>query len=106
MQLVRVFSNNTIQKQPHALFLSATLAWNILTSAECFNATHAGTSLPSRGFGTRCGRAEDGAAEIDLSPLKNNNRLRHLSIIPSKRSWNPKSSVSPPNVAWSSSTNL
>jgi hypothetical protein len=34
----------------------------------------------------RLGGAEDDALEIDLSPLKKNNRLRHLSIILSNES--------------------
>src|SRR5262249_11128112 len=43
------------------------------------------------GFGMGCGGAEEEAVDKLLSPLKNSNRLRHLSIIASNRSSTSRS---------------
>jgi hypothetical protein len=65
------------QVSPDAQGLSSTAACNTRLPAA-----HAALERPV--MGSRGAAA--GAFEIDLSPLKNNNRLRHLSIIPSNRS--------------------
>ena len=55
----------------------------------------------------RFGDAEDGAAEMDLTPLTNNNCLMHLVMAESKRSMMSSSFLNPSNVVASpSSTNL
>ena len=41
--------------------------------------------------GTGCSGAEQDSGDKLLTPLKNNNRLRHLSIIASNRSSTPRS---------------
>src|SRR5262249_13992125 len=51
------------------------------------------------GSGMGCGGAEEEAVDKLLRPLKNSNRLRHLSIIASNRSSTPKSRNNPVTIA-------
>jgi len=48
-----------------------------------------------------CGVTEEGADDRDLTPRTINNRLRHLSIKPSKRSLMSSSFIKPSIVAGS-----